>query len=434
VLVTELTELVKEVEENESDWDLLGNGANVTAYPHDEREVSHLLRWANEKNFKVIPVGGGTKRGFGGLKATGDLCISLARITGIEDHSPGDLTVRVKAGTKVAELKEHLAQYGQTLALDPYWPEYATIGGVIAANDSGPKRLKYGSARDHVLGLRVVYPDGRMIRTGGQVVKNVAGYDMNKLFIGSMGTLGIMTEVILKLRPLPRDEALVLITIPESEFHRLDQFVVTLLDSTLDPASLELFNPPIYKRLLEEKGYGLAVSFEDRSQAVAYQIEWLTQHLSPGFKAHLLGQEEARAFWQKVSHLPPNPAVVDSDLEQVVLKIGSLNMDVLAIMKQVQQEANQIGIKVEAHGGLGHGITYVYIHNIGSEAEQMVSTLRRFVGERHGYVLLRHAPLAFRQKVGVWGEKPAHFFLLEGIRRTIDPRFTLNPKRFIGGL
>lgn len=433
MLVSELTELVKEVEEHQSALDLLGNGANVTAYPHDEKEVSHLLSWANEKNLKVIPVGGGTKRGFGGLEVKGDLLLSLARITGIEDHSPGDLTVRVKAGTKVAELKEHLAQYGQTLALDPYWPEYATIGGVIAANDSGPKRLKYGSARDHVLGLRVVYPDGRLIRTGGKVVKNVAGYDMNKLFIGSMGTLGIITEVIFKLRPLPREEALVLITIPEKEFHRLDQFVRTLLDSILDPASLELFNPPLYKRLRGEEKYGLAVSLEDRSQAVAYQIEWLAHHLSPAFQAHVLGQEEARAFWQTVSHLPPNPAV-DSDLEQVVLKVGSLNMDVLAIMKQIQQAANHIGTKVEAHGGLGHGITYVYIHESGSEAEQMVRTLRRFVGERHGYVLLRHAPLAFRQKVGVWGEMPAYFSLLDGIRRTIDPRFTLNPKRFIGGL
>ncbi|MDA6161842.1 FAD-binding oxidoreductase, partial [Escherichia coli] len=108
------------------------------------------------------------------------------------------MTVTVRSGTRFKDLQDYLAKHNQKISLDPFWPENATIGGIIAANESGPKRLGYGSARDAVIGLRTVYPDGKVIRSGGRVVKNVAGYDMNKLFIGSMGTLGVISEITLK--------------------------------------------------------------------------------------------------------------------------------------------------------------------------------------------------------------------------------------------
>src|SRR5690606_11710977 len=160
-------------------------------------------------------VAGGTKRGYGGTLQQADILLSLEKYKGIVEHSVGDLTLTVKAGTTLKEISDELAKKGQRLPLDTPWPEYATIGGILSANDSGPKRLLHGSGRDLVIGTRIVYADGRVIRTGGKTVKNVAGYDMNKLFIGAMGTLGVISEVTVKLRPLPKYEGLVLLHFPE---------------------------------------------------------------------------------------------------------------------------------------------------------------------------------------------------------------------------
>ncbi|EGL82221.1 FAD linked oxidase domain protein [Caldalkalibacillus thermarum TA2.A1] len=424
---------VKHIEANEPRSDPFGNWAPYTAYPQNEGEVSRILSYASQKGLKIIPVGGGTKRGFGGTEPKADVLLSLSHLKGIVEHSPGDMIATIKPGTTIAELKAKLAEHGQMLPLDPYWPDEATIGGVIAANDSGPKRLKYGSARDHVIGLRIVYPDGRIIRSGGKVVKNVAGYDMNKLFIGSMGTLGVLTEITVKLRPLPQDERLVLLSFAEDKLANVRQFALRLLDSVLEPVTLELLNPAINKRLTDHEGYGLAITFEDREKAVNYQEQWIKTNIPQGTCVEVLSRDKTREWWNRFAMLPPNPNH-QCGQHEIALKIGSQNMDVLPIIEECQRLALQHGIVLEAHGGLGHGLSAVYIRHDARQVETLVRGLRSFVEQRNGYVVIRHAPLSFRQKVSVWGEKPAYFPLLEGIRKTIDSQLILNHKRFVGGL
>ncbi|MDQ0337599.1 glycolate oxidase FAD binding subunit [Caldalkalibacillus uzonensis] len=435
MLITELQQHTEHIEENAHDIDPFGNWAPYTVYPQSEDEVARILSFASRKGLKVIPMGGGTKRGFGGTSAKADLLLSLSRLRGIVEHSPGDLTITVKPGTTIAEIRAALAERGQMLPLDPYWPQTATIGGVVAANDSGPKRLKYGSARDHVIGLCTVYPDGRIIRSGGKVVKNVAGYDMNKLFIGSMGTLGVLTEITMKLRPLPKDERLVLLTFKEDKTDEIRQFVIQLLDSVLEPVTLELLNPLLNKRLAEQEGYGLAIAFEDREKAVDYQVQWIKNNVPQGTYVNILKQDKAREWWHRFAILPPNPSEqYEQAQREVALKIGSKNLDVLPIVEACQRLAGQHGVALEAHGGVGHGLSTVYIRENSPQTETVVNKIRSFVEQKNGYVVIRHAPLSFRQKVSVWGNKPAYFSILEGIRKTIDPQLTLNHKRFVGGL
>ena len=158
------------------------------------------------------------------MAESADICLSLADYTGIIEHVPGDMTITVKAGTPFKEVQRYLAGFNRMVAMDPYAGDQSTIGGIVAANDSGPKRLGYGSARDSVIGMRLVYPDGKVIRAGGKVVKNVAGYDMNKLFIGSMGTLAVMTEISLKLRPIAKYASTAIIQIPDPAFEAMKQF------------------------------------------------------------------------------------------------------------------------------------------------------------------------------------------------------------------
>src|ERR1700731_4861093 len=173
--------------------------------PGVKREFAEILRLSNEAGLAVIPRGGGTKRGWGNLPVGADLILSTARMTEIIEHAWADLTVTVEAGCTIQRLQETLGQHGQRLALDPLWPEQATVGGVLSTNDSGTLRLRFGSLRDLIIGVTLALPDGTLASSGGKVVKNVAGYDLPKLATGALGTLGVITRAVFRVHPLPKE-------------------------------------------------------------------------------------------------------------------------------------------------------------------------------------------------------------------------------------
>src|SRR6059036_724988 len=173
--------------------------------PGTEKELAEVLRLSNEAGLAVIPRGGGTKPGWGNPPSRADVILSTARLSAIIEHAWADLTVTVEAGCSIRRLQETLAEHGQRLALDPLWPERATIGGVLSANDSGALRLRFGALRDLIIGVTIALPDGTLASSGGKVVKNVAGYDLPKLVTGAFGTLGIITRAVFRLHPLPRN-------------------------------------------------------------------------------------------------------------------------------------------------------------------------------------------------------------------------------------
>src|SRR4051812_47178313 len=176
----------------------------------DVAEVSQVVREANESNQVVIPRGGGTRMGLGFPPTAADVLLHTTNLDRVVDYEPADLTLTIEAGATLEEVQELLRPEGQFLALDPPLASQSTLGGIIASNASGPLRLAYGSARDLVIGTRVVNADGISTKAGGRVVKNVAGYDLNKLYIGSLGTVGIVVELSFKLWPLPHAEATLL--------------------------------------------------------------------------------------------------------------------------------------------------------------------------------------------------------------------------------
>src|SRR5436190_17022210 len=172
--------------------------------PGAERELAEILRLSNEAGLAVIPRGNGTKLGWGNPPTSADLILSTTRLNEIIEHAWADLTVTVEAGCTIQRLQETLAQHGQRLALDPLWPEKATIGGVLSANDSGALRLRFGGLRDLIIGTTIALADGTLARSGGKVVKNVAGYDLSKLVTGAFGTLGVITSATFRLHPTPQ--------------------------------------------------------------------------------------------------------------------------------------------------------------------------------------------------------------------------------------
>lgn len=434
-LLTELKAVLPDTDMKEGESHPLGNGGRVIIYPTTEEEIAAVLSYANGSGKRLSVAGAGTKRGFGGMTEQADILLSLSNYKGIVEHTVGDMTLTVKAGTPFRELQEYLASHNQKIALDPSWPEEATIGGVVAANESGPKRLGYGSARDVVIGLRMVYPDGTIIRAGGKVVKNVAGYDMNKLFIGSMGTLGVISEVTVKLRPLPKYESLVLVSFPEGKTEEIRSFAVTLLDSAVEPVSLECLSPSLAESLIGQKSAALAISFEDVESSVHYQEEFVKRIQPANTTMTILPKQEAQVFWNEFYNISPNgTANTFSQETETSLKIGVVNLDVLHVMKEIELLQDTHNIAAQAHGGLGHGLCQVHLKGASDDILSAIDQLRAFAARLGGYVVVKHLPLALRQKIDVWGETPSSFFLLKGIKEKVDPNNVLNHKRFVGGI
>ncbi|MBM7716974.1 FAD-binding oxidoreductase [Siminovitchia sp. FSL H7-0308] len=408
----------------------LGNGGKVTIYPKTEQEMADILAYANTSGQTVSVMGAGTKRGFGGLTEQADILISTKSYTGVVEHVQGDMTVTVRAGTVFGELQQYLADYYQKVAVDPFFPEEATVGGVIAANDSGPKRFRYGAARDAVIGMRIVYPDGKIIRTGGKVVKNVAGYDMNKLFIGSMGTLGVISEVTFKLRPLPKCESVAFISFPANQMKEIRRFASQLLDVMIEPVAIELLNPTMAATLTGYACTTLVVSFEDVESSVLYQENMLKAMKPSDSELSILSEGETKQFWDSFY----SKGNKGQNVFQAAVKIGVVNMDVVEIINETMKLEHSQNIQLKAHGGLGHGLCKI---NFYGEAEKVVAAIHQMrtkAEQLGGYAVITHLPLSYRKEIQVWGEKPSYFFLLEGMKKEVDPKGILNRHRFVGGI
>jgi glycolate oxidase FAD binding subunit len=212
----------------------------VVVEPASVDEASTVLAFCSANRLAVVPRGGGTKLTWGGAPERADVMLSTARMDAVLDHAAGDLVVVAQAGCRIEALQATLAQSGQMLALDP--PQAgATIGGIVATGASGPRRLRYGTPRDLVIGIKLVLSDGTIAHAGGRVVKNVAGYDLGRLFAGSFGTLGLIAEVTFRLHPIPAyaQRLDVSVETPEAAFAA----VRLAVSPPLDPVAVELWWP-----------------------------------------------------------------------------------------------------------------------------------------------------------------------------------------------
>ncbi len=184
----------------------------LVAMPSTQQDVASVLAAADAAGAGVLPRGGGTQTGLGMPPRRYDLALDLRRLDRVVEYEPADLTMTVEAGLRLSELQRLLGEHGQWLPLDPPLPDEATIGGVLATNASGPSRLRYGSPRDLVIGMTVALASGELVKSGGRVVKNVAGYDLSKLHIGALGTLGVIVQAAFKTAPLPPRDTIVAVS------------------------------------------------------------------------------------------------------------------------------------------------------------------------------------------------------------------------------
>jgi glycolate oxidase FAD binding subunit len=313
-------------------------------------------------------MGSGTKIARSRLQAGLKTLLLTKRLSGIVDYDCDNLSITVGAGMKLSQVRDVLGENNQRLPLDPFLSERSTIGGIVASASSGPLRYKYGSVRDLVLGLRVVLPTEEAIKCGGKVVKNVAGYDMPKLFIGSYGTLGVITEVTFRLYPLPETESTVLFL--SRGFAAASAMVQSLLSSPLEPSAIEILNPSALCVVGEQAGlapscrYCVAVRFEGFREAVKRQID-------DAFSMWrgLGGQEEAivkgdAGFWSSLSLLPSTAKYVAS------FKAGLPMSLVKDAFSKIEEASGKTGcaLCLVSHAGSGiiHGFVDCPLENEGS--------------------------------------------------------------------
>jgi glycolate oxidase FAD binding subunit len=389
---------------------------DVVASPGSIQEVVEILSLAQREGWAVAPRGSGSKMGLGNPPNQLDLILESTRLNRVLEHAPGDLVVKVEAGLELKELQELLARSGQMLALDP--PETtATIGGIISTNASGPRRLKYGTVRDLLLGISFVLPGGSIAKAGGKVVKNVAGYDLGKLFTGSLGTLGFITEATFRLHPLPSCSATLLIEpgTPESA----GEAVQSLLNSALTPSSIDVARTP--------ERIAIAVLFEGDEASVTAQTETASRQQTEGRRRRLANGAEAAGFWTGQRR--------QWEADEIGLQITFPISALTEVLEAIEALERRYGVVTNVRGRAGSGILRLGITiDDNATAIAIIDGITAMATELRGAAVVVQAPLGVKREIDVWGPKPDAWPLMERVKAQFDPQNVMNPGRFIGGL
>lgn len=416
--------------------------------PEDEAEVAAVMRLADESQATVFPRGGGSHLALGQTPVRVDVVLSLQRLRRQVAYEPADMTTTVQAGVRLADLQQTLGQQGQHLALDPPAAATTTVGGIVAANTSGPRRLLYGTARDLLLGIAVITVDGKRARAGGRVVKNVTGYDLNKLYIGSLGTLAVIVELTFKLHPLPPGEYT--LGLGFSQHADLLPVLQSVLQIHLRLSSLELLNAAATAALRSRTGlpapetaYLLIARVEGTPEVTENQAQRLIDALhklplTDTLATQTWNQSEQARLWQEIEEFPV--AMYTQAPQGMLSKVSVRLSDLPVLLRELEAAAATAGTAWPVLAHAGSGIAYVSMppsESATSEPAHMLAHLRTLdacVARLRGRRVLEHAPVAVKRHCEVWGTPGDDFALMRAIKTSFDPHHRLNPGRFIGGL
>jgi glycolate oxidase FAD binding subunit len=324
------------------------------------------------------------------------------------------MTVTVGSGVTISQLQSALSEHRQRLALDPLWPVRATVGGVIAANDSGALRLRYGGIRDLIIGITVVLPDGTIAASGGKVVKNVAGYDLPKLMSGALGTLGIISRAVFRLHPLPDKSHTLSFSFLDRE--RANDFMLAITDSVVVPTGLQM-------RTASDGKIEVDVRIDGIAAGVAAQTKTVCELAGEVNPAELGGDP-----WQARQEL-----WVSSGASTAICKLSMLPSQLSTTAEFVRE-----GLSQNAEWSLlMHSTGLAWLRIDATDCAQLadfISSLRFFLAPAGGTAVVLQGSAALRQKLDVWGATGSALPLMKRIKEQFDPRGILNRGRFVGGI
>jgi glycolate oxidase FAD binding subunit len=394
------------------------------AAPGSLEELSATMRLAGEHRVAVAPWGGGTQQRIGAPPTRLDLVLRTERMSQVLIHEPDDLTISVEAGMTLARLREHLARHGQMLPVDPPLPERATIGGLIATAADGPRRLGYGMLRDLLIGITVVEADGRVSRGGGMVVKNVSGFDMMKLYLGSYGTLAVVASANFKLLPAPRAAGSLLCRFdhPARAFDAAEAIQLT----QLTPTAVEYLNGAALSRL-SATGEGASCALLVRAEGLPQAVERHVAEVAAIAARHegdaavrIEGADEA-GIWARVADLPQTSALAP---REAVVKLSVLPADLGRAAGRVEAFAGAAGTTSLIHARALSGVLYARLGPL--EAPMLHAVLEELPGLQWVATEIGGTPR--------WGEAPQGLEVMRRIKREFDPHNLLNPGRFVPGV
>ncbi|POM24369.1 putative FAD-linked oxidoreductase [Actinomadura rubteroloni] len=374
---------------------VLGVAPRFVAAPATVEEASALLRAAAGHGLAVVARGGETRLDWGPPPARCDLLVDTRRLDRIVEHAAGDLVVTAEAGVPLDVLNAALAEHGQRLALDGA-PPGSTVGGTVAAGAAGPLRLLYGTPRDLVIGLTIVRADGTVARSGGKVVKNVAGYDLGRLFAGSFGTLGLIVSATFRLHPLPAARAFVSQTYGSAA--EAYDAVHAVLHGQAAAAAIECATTP-------GAGYRVDVLLEGVAEALPARADRV---------ASLIGGTVAATAPDGWGAYPDGSTLVETSVPPASLK---------DLLTGPHAETAALTWSASGHGWAGLPA--------GTAPERVVDVLAALRGV--GGAVVRFAPEDVRAAVDVWGSVPA-LALMRRVKDQFDPEHRLSPGRFAGGI
>ncbi len=415
-------------------------------FPETSEELSALLAEAQAARLSVIPWGGGTKQHLGYLPTGCDWVVDLSRLSGVTEHQESDFVVTVRAGTPLRRLNEYLRESDQHVPLDPLEGDRATLGGIAAANTSGPLRMRFGTPRDLILGMEVVMADGTPVQFGAKVVKSVAGYDLNKLYVGSLGTLGFITEVTLKTFSLKVQEGALLAGFEEAGAVQAATTGI-LADRTL-PVALEWltgkgFSSDDHIHEVASSEHILLVSFADNERGVEGQLDRVERICREQRATDLLrlGPERSRGMRGSLSQAGPFHASTAG--VGFACRLGVPLTRLGETIERAKMLGLAEGFRVLCQTHAGNGIIWAWFGwNEGKESPRMlecairaVNGLREAAARVGGYAVIETRVTGLRGSLDLWCETSvgaAAFQLMKKAKEALDPLGILNPGRFFG--
>ncbi len=413
-----------------------GQAPRAVVYPRSGEQVAEVLRCASEHELAVIPCRNATKLEIGNAPRRYDIALSLKDLNQVWHYEPADLTVSVEPGMKFGDFQHFVGRDRLWLPLDPAGGARASVGGIVATNAAGPLRVFYGAPRDMVLGMKVATAAGKVIKTGGRVVKNVAGYDLGKLLIGSYGSLGVIVEVNFKLFPRPAERATFVLGFDHLGSAR--DLRRRIMNSPLTPMRLVLLNAVAAEELGGVAGAGkgeleLFAEVGGSERVVArYERELTELARAAGAPMRRLEASEAGQSWDLLADLRP---WLLKDRPEAVLMKASLPLGASEeFASRAEQEAAGARLACFAHVGVGTVYLALRERIETVELKRLIERLRAAAGDLGGALVVERCLPALKRSIDAWGAPGDDLEVMRKLKAAWDPKGILSPGRALGGI
>ncbi|MCC0178369.1 FAD-binding oxidoreductase [Waterburya agarophytonicola K14] len=387
-------------------------------FPQSVDILAAIVKQASQEQWRILICGNGTKLNWGNSARDIQLVISTQKCDRLIEHAVGDLTVTAEAGMKLKDLQVILRWHNQFLPIDPSYPDTATLGGIVATADTGSWRERYGGIRDLLLGISLVRADGAIAKAGGRVVKNVAGYDLMKLFTGAYGTLGIISQLTFRTFPIIATSQTVLLT---GTVDSIATATKTIRNSGLTPTAMDLLSNNVIDRLELEGNVGLIARWQTIPESIQQQIEQVKATAIELNLATNTYQEQGEIdLWQKCTTITS----VSNSEQAVICKIGISPTAAVNFLQLKEIIDNKIAIRIHASSGIGQ-------LQLNNPDRQIINQMRSHCQANHGFLTILNASETTKQELDIWGYQGNAIKTMQAIKNQFDPQHILNPNRFI---